>query len=101
MHHPAKVDPARRALLQVGASVLAFGMRPARSQAPVPIADMHSHLGLLSKDSLADQRRAKGGAVVPWSLPADLPWIHDVPTGVAQKSEPAPGEPAAFFARRL
>jgi membrane dipeptidase len=91
----------RRTVLKAAASLLAIGARPAFAQAVVPIADMHSHLGMLSKASLADEMRANGVALVAWSLPADLPWIHEVATGIAQKSEPAPGEPAAFFARRL
>jgi membrane dipeptidase len=93
--------PARRALLQAAASVVAVGWGAAPAQTLVPIADMHSHLGILSKDSLAEQMRASGVALVAWAQPADLPWIHDIPTGVAQKSEPAPGEPAAYFAKRL
>jgi membrane dipeptidase len=101
LHRLAKAEPTRRAFLQGVASLLAFGVRPGLAQGLVPIADMHSHLGMFSKQSLADQMRANGVALVAWSLPADLPWIHDVPTGVAQKSEPAPGEPAAFFAKRL
>jgi membrane dipeptidase len=93
--------PARRALLQAAASVVAVGWRTAPAQTLVPIADMHSHVGILSKDSLAEQMRASGVVLVAWAQPADLPWIHDIPTGVAQKSEPAPGEPAAYFAKRL
>ena len=88
-------------VLQAGASLLALGVRATFGQARVPIADMHSHLGMLSKASLADQMRDSGVVLVAWALPADLPWIHAVPTGIAQKSEPSPGEPAAFFARRL
>ena len=62
---------------------------------------MHSHVGILSQASLADEMRANGVALVAWALPADMPWIQPVATGIAQKSEPAPGEPAAFFARRI
>jgi len=76
-------------------------VRPALAQGLVPIADMHSHVGILSKESLADEMRANGVALVAWALPADMPWIQPVATGIAQKSEPAPGEPAAFFARRI
>ncbi len=93
--------PTRRTVLKAGASLLALGVRPTFAQARVPIADMHSHLGILSKASLADQMRENGVVLVAWALPADSPWIHAVPTGIAQKSEPSPGEPAAFFARRL
>jgi membrane dipeptidase len=62
---------------------------------------MHSHLGMLSRASLADEMRANGVALVAWALPADLPWTHAVSTGIAQKSVPATGEPSAFFAARL
>jgi len=91
----------RRTVLKTVASVLTIGVRAAFAQARVPIADMHSHLGMLSKASLADEMRANGIALVAWALPADLPWIHAVATGIAQQSEPAPGEPSAFFARRV
>jgi membrane dipeptidase len=91
----------RRTLLQAGASLLALGARAAFAQHRVPLADMHSHLGMLSRASLADQMRANGVALVAWALPSDLPWTHAVSTGIAQRSVPAAGEPAAFFAARL
>jgi membrane dipeptidase len=91
----------RRAFLQAGASLLALGVGAASAQPRVPLADMHSHLGMLSRASLADEMRANGVALVAWALPSDLLWTHAVSTGIAQKSVPAAGEPAAFFAARL
>jgi membrane dipeptidase len=95
------VSTTRRKVLKAAASLLACSVRPALAQGLVTIADMHSHVGILSQASLADEMRANGVALVAWALPADMPWIQPVATGIAQKSEPAPGEPAAFFARRI
>jgi membrane dipeptidase len=91
----------RRAFLQASASLLALGVRAIAAQPRAPLADMHSHLGILSRASLADEMRANGVALVAWALPADLLWTHAVGTGIAQKSVPAAGEASAFFAARL
>lgn len=91
----------RRSLLKVGAALLALGAAPSRAESRVPLADMHSHLGLLSRASLSDEMRGNGVALVSWSLPADLLWTQSVPTGIAPKGEPKPGEVSAFFSRRL
>jgi len=95
----SKLD--RRALLKAATSLLALSIGGARAQQRIPIADMHSHLGILSRASLADGMRSQGIALVAWSLPSDLGWLRETSTGIEQKSEPAPGEAAAAFSRRL
>jgi membrane dipeptidase len=91
----------RRTLLRAAASLLALGLGRAFAEPRTPIADMHSHLGILSRASLADGMRGQGVALVAWALPSDLGWLRETRTGIEQKSEPGPGEAAAAFSRRL
>jgi membrane dipeptidase len=104
---PACSGLRRRTLLLAALPALAFGPSfAARADAPVPISDMHSHYGILQRTSLpsasfAADLRAQHVALIAWSMPSDLRWIHEVETGVAQWREPAPGELPAFFKDRL
>jgi len=95
----------RRTLLQA-LPALVFGASLARAEGAIPIADMHSHFGMLRRKSLpsaafAGDLRAQRVALVAWALPSDLRWTRAVPTGIAQAGEPAPGELPAFFRDRL
>ncbi|MEO8925402.1 MAG: hypothetical protein ABI330_21720 [Caldimonas sp.] len=49
---------------KAAASLLAFGLDKGLAQSRVPQADMHSHLGILSRVSLADGMRSQGVALV-------------------------------------
>ena len=95
----------RRTLLQAVLPALALGPFAARAANPVPIADMHSHYGMIfrgMRDSgLAEDMRAQRVALVAWSLPSDLGWIRAVPTGIVQAREPEPGTLAPAFLRTL
>jgi microsomal dipeptidase-like Zn-dependent dipeptidase len=95
----------RRTLLQALPPALALGPFAARAANPVPIADMHSHYGMIfrgMRDSgLAEDMRAQRVALVAWSLPSDLGWIRAVPTGIVQAREPEPGTLAPAFLRTL
>ena len=95
----------RRTLLQALLPALALGPFAARAANPVPIADMHSHYGMIfrgMRDSgLAEDMRAQRVALVAWSLPSDLGWIRAVPTGIVQAREPEPGTLAPAFLRTL
>ena len=96
----------RRRLLQAAISFLALGAGTARAQQPrMPIADMHSHYGMITRtlatSGLADELRNQRVALMAWKLVADGQWIGSTPTGIVQKSEPAPGELAAFFHANL
>lgn len=96
----------RRQFLKVGlASPLGFAL-PALAADPIFIADMHSHLFFAGSHPAAAnplaQNMAGGQAtLVAWSLVGDLLWMHSTPSGFRQKSEPAPGEPFAWFKREL
>jgi membrane dipeptidase len=98
----------RRAVLRAALlPTLALGPLASRAaDSRVPIADMHSHFGMITRPTLpsaefADELRAQRVALIAWSLPSDLRWIHAVDTGVEQAREPAAGELSAFFRDRL
>lgn len=95
----------RRGWIAGSAALMAL---PARGQpAPAPLlGDMHSHFGLISRRDLdasgfADELRDEKVALVGWKLVADGPWLRVTSTGIEQAREPAPGELADYFARRL
>lgn len=93
----------RRALLGAALPFVALGPLAARAaDAPVPIADMHSHLGMIRRRSMkgpefARSLREERVALIAWALPADARWIRATDTGLAQAADPAPGQLAAFF----
>lgn len=97
----------RRAVLCAALPVLALGPPAARGADPrVPIADMHSHFGLVARPAMsgtdfAGELRAQRVALIAWSLPSDLRWIRAVGNGIEQVREPVPGELPAFFRERL
>ena len=102
----------RRALLRAALPPLISGplaLCPLISRAAdtrIPIADMHSHFGLITRPALpsadfAEELRAQRVALIAWSLPSDMRWIHAVDTGIEQAREPTAGELSAFFRERL
>lgn len=96
----------RRRLLQAAAALLAAGPWLARAQQRVPIADMHSHYGMITRRQLAesgfaDDLRTNGVVLVAWKLVADGPWLRSTSTGIEQASEPRPGALAEYFNRAL
>lgn len=97
----AGIRCSRRRLLLAGASLLAAGPAALRAQQQVPIADMHSHYGLIARkiadSGLAEEMRAQRVALVAWKLVADGRWIRATRTGIEQRSEPRPGELARYF----
>jgi membrane dipeptidase len=97
----------RRALLCAALPTLALGPIAARSaDARVPIADMHSHFGIITRPKMssadfAEALRAQRVVLIAWSLPSDFRWIRPVANGIAQTGEPVPGELSSFFRERL
>jgi membrane dipeptidase len=96
----------RRALLQAAAALAAGGPWLVRAQQPVPIADMHSHYGMVARRQLAesgfaDDMRNNGVVLVAWKLVADGPWLRHTSTGTEPASAPASGALAEFFNRSL
>lgn len=99
--HPPGHALTRRRLLQMTAGLLASGPLAALAQQRVPIADMHSHYGMITRrmadSGLAEDLRGQGVALVAWKLISDARWIRATSTGIEQVREPAPGELAAHF----
>ena len=95
-------DPKRRLLLQGVAGALACSAWPLRAQTRVPIADMHSHYGMITRRGMldsgfAEDMRASGVGLVAWKHVADGPWTRSTSTGIEQAGTPKPGAPAAVF----
>jgi membrane dipeptidase len=96
----------RRRLIQAAIALLLPVPSLARAQAQrVPIADMHSHFGMITRkladSGFAQDLRSQRVAIVAWKLVADGRWIRSTSTGIEQASEPAPGELAKFFSTSL
>ena len=95
----------RRRLLQAAAAVLAGGPWLARAQQRVPIADMHSHYGMIRRRSgesgFAEDLRSQGVVLVAWKAIPDALWLRSTATGIEQAGEPRPGALAESFQRQL
>lgn len=92
---------SRRHLLWMAATVLASRPLTALGQPRIPIADMHSHYGLITRriadSGLAEEMRAQRVAIVAWTVVPDGPWIRATSTGIEQTREPAAGDIAKHF----
>lgn len=103
----------RRALLgrfAAAGAAAAFMPLASRAQAPaagrvIPIADMHSHLGIVGRTrspaDLATEMKTHGATLVSWAIVGDAPWLGNGPKGVIQQGEPTPAELSAFFEKTL
>ena len=95
----------RRHWLQAAVSAALVGSRSVDAQLRIPLADMHSHYGLITRSlagsGLADELRSQHVALMAWKLVADGRWIHATATGIEQVSVPEPGALAAHFAATL
>src|SRR6186713_762906 len=104
MRETSKAFEARRALLgrlaSLGAAA-AFMPLQGFAQAParIPIADMHSHLGIVGRTrspaDLATEMKTHGATLVSWSIVGDAPWLGNGPKGVIQQGEPTLAELSA------
>lgn len=99
---------SRRGLCAVAASActgLAHWPAFAQATARVPIADMHSHFGLVGRSPpsgpIAESMRAQRVALMAWSLPGDARWIRSGGNGIVQVGVPPPGALPAFFHESL
>jgi membrane dipeptidase len=95
----------RRRLLQLAAAAPAWSVLHAFAQSRVPIADAHSHYGMVSRQmrssGLAEDMRAQGVALVAWKVVADGNWIRVTGTGIEQSRYPGLGDLARLFDSRL
>jgi membrane dipeptidase len=99
---PSHPCAGRRRILQATLALLASSPFASRAQQRVPIADMHSHYGMILRSrmidsGLADDMRGQQVALVAWKLVADGRWIRGTTKGIEQSSTPAPGDLAAYF----
>ena len=95
----------RRSALCLPVATLALHMSRAHAQQAVPISDMHSHYGLLSRkldsSGLAEEMRAQRVAFIAWKAIPDARWLRLTPTGVEPAGTPEPGALNAAFSRQL
>jgi membrane dipeptidase len=98
---------SRRQFLQrAGALALALGFGGgARAAFDPPIADAHSHIGLLTPSmlgrSLKAQMQASGVTLLSWNIVGDGRWIKRTSEGIKQQSVPGSGAQAAYFREKL
>ncbi len=71
----------------------------------LPIADAHSHIGLISsyvpRVSLKEQMAAAGVMLLSWSIVGDGRWIAGTSSGIVQRSTPANGEQTRYLRQKL
>lgn len=103
------MNPSRRQLLRDLTSWLAlcsvgldaYAQSPIPSAGSIPIADMHSHLGILERSKfpadLASDMRNFRVALVSWKLVSDAPWLRSTFTGIEQRAQPTPAELWSYF----
>src|SRR6478672_8699567 len=95
MAHRAALNDGltRRVLLCAALSTLALRHRAAAgAESRVPIADMHSHFGIIMRRNLAsadfaEELRTQRVALIAWSLPSDGLWIRGGANGIEQVRE--------------
>ena len=102
---PSREGVSRRRLLQMAAALFVAGPSAALAQAKTPIADVHSHYGMVTRtmadSGLAADMRSQGVVLVAWKAIADQSRIHRTTVGIEQKSEPGPGDLARHFESTL
>jgi membrane dipeptidase len=71
----------------------------------IPIADMHSHLGIIDRTrfpaDLASEMRANRVTLVAWKLVSDGAWIASTQNGIEQRAVPTDTELWNYFQRKL
>lgn len=94
----------RRRWLQAAAGATLWPLvgAPAHAQQPgLPIADIHSHFGLihrtLANAELGTEMRSQHVALLAWKMGADTPWLRRGPHGIDVVGKPEPGKLAARF----
>jgi len=99
-------ETRRRFLKTAGALALSLGYPgPLRAAAGLPIADAHSHIGLISsqlpRQSLKAQMQESGVMLLSWNIVGDGPWIAATNRGIEQRSVPASGDQANHLRKKL
>ncbi len=99
-------EDRRRFLQRAGALGLAFGFPCIAKTAPEPpIADAHSHIGIISpqmlRTSLRAQMQDSGVTLLSWNIVGDGRWIARTSRGIEQQRVPASGAQAAYLLEKL
>lgn len=104
---PLKRPVSRRGFLKAaGAFAMALGQPGmAAAATSLPIADAHSHFGLLSSNfpavPLRSQMEASGLMLLSWNIVGDSRWITRTSSRIVQRSTPGTGDQARYVAQRL
>jgi membrane dipeptidase len=97
----------RRTLLRTALAASSSAWLPVLNaqNKPVPLADAHSHLGLIQKNlnqaDFLNQAKESGLALMAWCVVPDGPWLRSTSSGIDQASTPGPGQVALEFNKRL
>jgi membrane dipeptidase len=96
----------RRRFLQAAAAMLAGYAWLARAQQRMPLADMHSHYGMVSRRQMlesgfAEDLRANRVALTAWKAVPDANWLRLTPSGIEQAGEPRAGALGDAFTAQL
>jgi membrane dipeptidase len=101
-----RFETRRRFLRTTGALALTLG-HPGllRAATALPIADAHSHIGLITSQlprrPLKAQMQESGVMLLSWNIVGDGPWIAPTNHGIEQRSVPASGGQASYFREKL
>ncbi|GAB3778401.1 hypothetical protein GCM10028796_58760 [Ramlibacter monticola] len=97
--------PTRRIALCYPLAALALHMARAQAQQPIPVSDMHSHYGLITRQldtsGLAEEMRAQRVAFIAWKAVPDGRWLRQTNSGIEPAGIPEPGALNASFTRKL
>jgi len=95
----------RRRFLQMAGALALGSPSLLRAATDLPIADAHSHVGMIMSKfagrSLKAEMEASGVTLLSWAIPGDGRWTVRGNYGIEQRSAPAQGEQASYFSRSL
>jgi membrane dipeptidase len=98
---------ARRQFLKASGALTLGCLVPGtlRAASTIPIADSHTHIGLLTSKgadwSLKAQMQESGVMLLAWAIVGDGRWSRRTSAGIKQFSEPVAGEQIAYFRQKL
>jgi len=72
---------------------------------PVPLADAHSHIGLIQKNlrqiDFIEQVKESGLSLISWCVVPDGKWLKSTSSGIVQNGKPAKGQVNQEFKKQL
>jgi membrane dipeptidase len=97
----------RRKVIQLacGASLASLVPTAQAASDQVPLADAHSHLGLIQRTlrqaDFLTQAKESGLSLISWCIVPDGPWLKQTNTGIVQASRPGSGQVSVEFKKQL